>query len=146
MKNRIFSIVVIVMAVALIFTASCCPFTPPGPTPTATAPSGTTDYDESFYYVTESFPSSGEVCLEMDVDTTGGYVTVTVYGELYHADGWLVDSAFTTWTIHSDDVEYGPVCLVLRSGGAGMYDYYLELYDDLGIYEGFWSGTVYLSP
>jgi len=104
-----------------------------------------TDYDEWFFDVNESFPSGHEVCLEMDVDTTGGYVTVTVHANLYAPDGYWVDEYYGTWTIHSEDSEWGSVCLIAWTGGTGWYEYHLELYDDQGIYEDSWSGSVYLS-
>ena len=112
----------------------------------------TPDYDEYFYSVTPSTSDSDgdgyddTVTLQMDVDTTGGYVYVTVYADLDDPYGYQVDSDSTTWSIYGDDTEYGYLYLTATSGDPGYYGYYLDLYDDLAYPEDTWSGSIYLYP
>ena len=116
------------------------------------------DYAENFYWVTDSTYDSDSdgyvdsITLEMDVDTwlymdtPGEFVDVTVEGELYDPDGYLVDSNDTTWLIYGDETEYGYLDLTATSGDPGFYEYYIELYDDLANWEDSWFGSVYLYP
>ena len=117
------------------------------------------DYDENFYlvvtYSTYDSDSDGYVdsfTLQMDVDTwlytetPGEYVDVTVEGELYDPDVYLVDSNYTTWLIYGDEPEYGYLDLTATSGDPGYYEYYIDLYDDLANWEDSWFGSVYLYP
>ena len=113
---------------------------------------GTSDNNEYFYSVSPSTYDSDSdgyddsVTLTVDVDTDGGYVYITVYGDLDDSYGFLVDSDSATWSIYGSDSEYGYLYLTATSGDPGYYSYYLELYDDLAYWEDSWSGSAYLYP
>jgi hypothetical protein len=108
--------------------------------------------DEYFWGVwAYTYDSDGDgfvdsVQLEMDVDTTGGYVNVTVYGGLYDPYGYLTDSGSSSWLIYDEYSEYGYLYLTNYSSYTGYCSYYLDLYDNLGYLEDSWSGSVYLYP
>ncbi|HUU62857.1 MAG TPA: hypothetical protein VMX96_02900 [Dehalococcoidia bacterium] len=113
---------------------------------------GASDYYESFYSVSPSTYDSDSdgyddsVTLTVDVDTDGGYVDVTIYGDLEDSYGFLVDSDSATWSIYGSDSEYGYLYLTASSGDPGYYSYYLDLYDDLAYWEDSWSNSIYLYP
>ena len=111
------------------------------------------DYDEYFYSVTPSAYDSDSdgyddsIFLIIDADTDGGYVDVTIYGDLDDPYGYLVDSDSATWSIYGSETEYDTYLdLTATSGDPGYYSYYLDLYDDLAYWEDSWSGSVYLYP
>jgi hypothetical protein len=112
------------------------------------------DYDETFFSVdAETFDSDYDgyddsVSLEMDVDTDGDYVDVTVDGELWDPYGAVVDSDSAYWTIYDAESEYGYLQLTNSWGDPGEYSYDLYLYDDLFGFspEDSDSGSVYLYP
>lgn len=137
MGKSIIGVKIIILATFLLSTAGC---------PTVR------DYDQYFHSVTPStYDIDGDgyddtVSLDIDADTTGSDVVVTVYAELYNPAGYWVDQDTAIWTIYGTAIEYGYVYLTATSGNPGYYDYYLELYDDLGYYEDSWWGSVYLSP
>jgi len=112
----------------------------------------TEDYYEYFYsvsphtYDSDSDGYDDSVTLEMDVDTTGGYVGVAVDAYLEDAYGYVSDSDFAVWTIYGEEAETVYIDLVLTSGSPGYYNLYLDLYDDTGYWEDDWSGSVYLYP
>ena len=110
------------------------------------------DYDEYFWSVTPSTYDSDSdgfddsVTLEMDVDTTGDYIDVTVVGQLYDPNTTSVDLGSTTWNIYDAAYEYGYLNLTNYGSIAGDCTYYLHLYDENGNYEEGWAGSVYLYP
>jgi len=110
------------------------------------------DYDEYFWSVTpytydsDSDGFDDSVTLEMDVDTTGEDVYVTVDGELYDPNATSVDFDSTIWNIYDAAIEYGYLDLTNYSSIAGDCTYYLHLYDENGNYEEGWVGSVYLYP
>jgi len=110
------------------------------------------DYDEYFWSVTpytydsDSDGFNDSVTLEMDVDTTGDYVDVTVIGDLYDLNGTWVDEDSATWNIYGAAIEYGYLDLTNYGSIAGDCTYYLDLYDENGNYEDDWVGSVYLYP
>jgi len=109
------------------------------------------DYYEYFYsvspyaYDSDSDGYNDSVTLEMDVDTTGGYVDVAVDAYLEDAYGYVADADFAIWTIYGEDSEAAYVDLTLGSGSPGYYYLYLDLYDVTG-WEDDWAGSVYLYP
>jgi hypothetical protein len=110
------------------------------------------DYDEYFYSITpgtydsDSDGYDDSVSLEMDVDTTGGFVDIAVDGYLEDESGFITDSDFTTWSIYGEDTDYGYLDLTVTQGYPGYYTYNLILYDDLIYQEDYGSGSVYLYP
>ena len=112
----------------------------------------TDDYDEYFYsvspavYDSDSDGYDDSVYLEMDVDTTGGYVGIAVDAFLEDADWYIVASDSTVWTVYGEDTEFGYVDLTATSGAPGYYSWYLDLYDDMDYWEDSWEGSVYLYP
>jgi len=110
------------------------------------------DYYESFHdvslniYDSDSDGYDDSIQLSVNVDTDGGYVDVTVYGEMDDSYGFLVDSDSATWSIYGSDYEYGYIYLTASSGDPGYYSYYLELYDDQAYWEDSWYDSVYLYP
>jgi len=104
-------------------------------------------HDVSLYiYDSDSDGYDDSLTLSVNVDTDGGYVDVTIYGDLEDSYGFLVDSDSATWSIYSSDYEYGYLYLTASSGDPGYYSYYLDLYDDLAYWEDSWSDSVYLYP
>jgi len=110
------------------------------------------DYDEYFYSVTPNTYDidvdgyEDSVSLEIDVDTTGGYVDIDIEGYLEDSYGNVVDFDFTITSIYDEDTEYSYVYLTVESGDPGYYNCYLELYDDLAYWEDSWSDSFYLYP
>jgi hypothetical protein len=110
------------------------------------------DDDEYFYSVTPNTYDidvdgyEDSVSLEIDVDTTGGYVDVGIEGYLEDSYGYVVDFDFTITSIYDEDTEYSYVYLTVESGDPGYYNCYLELYDDLAYWEDSWSDSFYLYP
>ena len=115
--------------------------------------SATAQFDtEYFYSVTHSTYDSDydgyddSVTLTIDVDTTGSYSYVTVYGVLADPYGYEVHLDFTSWGVYGSASEYGNLYLTATLGDPGQYSYQLEIYDDLAYWEDSWSGSVYLYP
>jgi hypothetical protein len=112
----------------------------------------TEDYDEYFYevspatYDSDSDGYDDSVSLQMDVDTTGGYVGVAVDAFLEDEDWDIVATDSTVWTVYGEETEFGYIDLTVYSGDPGYYSFYLDLYDDMAIWEDGWEGSVYLYP
>lgn len=113
------------------------------------------DEKESFFSIRYMpFDSDGDnyndaVKLEMDVDTTGGTLNVTVYGYLIDSVDNMSYASMASWTIKGNLVEYGQLfpCLDVN-GTARFYDVELFLYDEAGNYEDhiYRNNVAYLNP
>jgi len=97
---------------------------------------------ESFFSIRYMpFDSDGDnysdaVKIEMDVDTTGGTLNVTVYGYLIDPVDNMSYASMTSWTIKGNLIEYGQLFICVDfNGTAGFYDVELFLYDEAGNYE-----------
>ncbi|UCG84217.1 MAG: hypothetical protein JSW38_05230 [Dehalococcoidia bacterium] len=115
----------------------------------ASAQTSGTEYFNSVDQSTSDSDSDGyddTLTLRMDVDTTGGYVDVSVDGYLSDLSEFLIASDFTFWRIYGEDIEYGILTLTVTSGQPGEYFYYLELYDAQDNWEDSWIGSAYLYP
>ncbi|MHC4520913.1 MAG: hypothetical protein ACYTAS_20165 [Planctomycetota bacterium] len=118
--------------------------------PAATAE--TDDYYEYFYsvnadtYDSDSDGYDDSVTLEMDVDTTGGYVGVTAEAFLEDDYGFVLATDSAAWTVYGEESESGYVGFTITSGDPGYFTCFLELYDDMDYWEDDWSGSVYLYP
>lgn len=110
------------------------------------------DYEEYFYSVlpnTYDIDVDGyedSVSVEMDVDTSGGWVDIEVDGYLEDAYGYTVDSDFTSTSIYDEETDYCYIYLTVTSGDPGYYTCYLDLFDDIGYWEDTWSDSFYLYP
>jgi hypothetical protein len=83
--------------------------------------------------------------VRLDVDTTDGTLDVTAYGYLYNPSNNIVDTDSSTWTITSNDVEWGELYLYVPNGeSVGQYRVYVEVYDNHGNFED--SAQGYLDP
>jgi hypothetical protein len=118
--------------------------------PAATAE--TDDYDEYFYSVSaDTYDSDSDgyddsVTLEMDVDTTGGYVGVTAEAFLEDDYEFVLATDSALWTVYGEESEYGYVGFTITSGDPGYFSLYLDLYDDMDYWEDDWTGSVELYP
>ena len=108
--------------------------------------------DEFFYSVTpivydsDSDGYDDSVILEMDADTTGGYIDVTA--DLYVADslGFPVVYDTLTWDIYDEESEYSEFEVTITAGDPQYFDFYLDLYDDQYNWEDTWESSFYLYP
>jgi hypothetical protein len=117
----------------------------------ASAQTSGTEYFNSVNQSTSDSDSDGyddTLTLQIDVNTTGGYVDVSVDGYLSDLSEFLIASDFSAWRIYGEDIEYGILTLTVTSGQPGEYYYYLELYDELDNPEDIWIGytPIYLFP
>jgi hypothetical protein len=110
------------------------------------------DYEEYFRsvvaitYDSDSDGYDDSVTLQIEVDTTGGYVYVIV--EAFLEDEYGYEAAYddAAWSIYGDEIESRYFEFTVVSGDPGDYSYYLDLYDDFDYWEDEWYGSVYLYP
>ena len=105
---------------------------------------------EFFYSVTpivwdsDSDGYDDTVTLQMDADTTGGFIAVTA--DLFVDDSWgfQVVADTLTWNIYYEETEYSEFEVTITEGDPQYFYFYLYLYDDEFNLEDTWEGSFYL--